>query len=180
MSWPIRKSVAGPLAGVGFLLAMLAPAASAIPAPLADGGATAQEVAAVLQAKGYQAQIGTDNTGDPKIHSGAEGSGFNIFFYGCHKTPRCASIEFEAAYHIEGGMQFEQINAWNQKNRFGRAYLDNVKDPYIEMDLDMEHGYTSEAIDNNIDTWDAVLSSFNSMLSCLSRPANDPCKAQNP
>lgn len=172
-----RDTLAG-LAAAGCLVSALCPGASTRAAPLADGGATADEVAAVLQAKGYAAQISKDSDGDPRIHSGAEGSAFNIFFYGCHKGPRCASIEFAAAYHVEGGMLLAQINAWNQKNRFGRAYLDKVNDPFIEMDLDMEHGYTSEAIANNLDTWDLVLGVFRRMVACTSRPATDPCKTE--
>ena len=46
------------------------------------------------------------------------------------------------------------------KNRFGRAFLDAENDPIVEMDMDTEKGYTTEAISNNLATWLAVLSKF--------------------
>jgi hypothetical protein len=156
----------------------LGAAQGAAAAPLTDGGVTAQEVAAVLQAKGYRAEIGKDNDGDPKVHSGAQGVGFDIYFYGCHKGPRCSSIQFTAGFHVEGGMTLERINQWNRNNRFGRAYLDDVNDPFIEMDLDVEHGFTSEAVDNNVDTWDAVLGAFVRVVTCARHPGSDACKSQ--
>jgi len=159
--------------------AMTLAAPAAVGAPLPDGGATAAEVAAALQAKGYAATLGTDSVGDPKITSAAEGSRFVVLFYGCRHGPRCTSIEFSAAFHVEGGLKLTDINSWSRRHRFGRAYLDQENDPYIQMDLDVEHGFTSEAIENNIDTWDSVLAAFRRMLLCASKPADDPCKADN-
>jgi hypothetical protein len=153
----------------------LGPAAPAAPIP--DGGATAAEVAAVLQDRGYKAEIGKDNEGDPKIRSGVQGTNFNIYFYGCHKSPRCVSIEFSLGFHIDGGLKLEQVNGWNRRNRFGRAYLDDENDPWIEMDLDMEHGFTTEAISNNLDTWDAVVSNFKHFLACAQKTTKDNCPA---
>jgi hypothetical protein len=149
----------------------------ALASPIPDGGVTAEDVAAVLQAKGYSARIDKDSDGDPLIHSGAQGSNFGVYFFGCHKTPRCTSFQFAAAYHVDGGMTLAQINGWNHSMRFGRAYLDNVNDPFVEMDLDVEKGFTTEAIDNNIDTWDSLLGSFRRFVDCAKKPAGDPCKA---
>lgn len=127
---------------------------------LPDGGVTADEVASALKAKGYRAEIQTGDDGDPVILSGAEGSNFRVFFYTCRKGPRCAAIQFMAAFDLEKGMSLGDINAWNRDKRFGRAYLDNEMDPFIEMDVDFEHGATSEAVANAIDTWVAVLPAF--------------------
>lgn len=148
----------------------------ALARPLADGGVTADEVAAVLQAKGYQAKISKDHEGDPKIQSSTDGLSYEIYFYGCHKGPRCSSLQFSTAFHVDGGMTYERINAWNRGNRFGRAYLDDEKDPYIEMDLDVEHGFSTEAVDNNIDTWDAVVPAFVRVVDCARHPGGEACK----
>jgi len=156
--------------------ALLLAGPRALATPLTDGGVTAQEVADVLQAKGYQAKITKDREGDPKIQSATDGVSYEIYFYGCHGGPRCSSLQFSVAFHVEGGMTLEQINAWNRANRFGRGYLDDVKDPYVEMDLDVEHGFTTEAIDNNIDTWDAVLPAFLKVVDCARHPGGDACK----
>ncbi len=154
-------------------------AGSAGATPLASGGVTAAEVAAILQAKGYVAQIGKDEEGDPNIHSGsgAEGSGFDVYFFGCNKGPRCTSIEFSVAYHVEGGLTLAQINEWNHKKRFGRAYLDSENDPFIGMDVDVEKGFSTEAIDNNIDTWDSVVGTFRHFIGCTKKPDTATCKA---
>ncbi len=164
--------VAAILVGLGASLGGVAHAT-----PLADGGVTAQEVAASLQAKGYKAEIGKDQGGDPKIHSGAQGVSFDIYFYGCNKGPRCSSLQFTVGFHVDGGMKLADINSWNRNNRFGRAYLDDVNDPYVEMDLDAEHGFSTEAVENNIDTWDAVVGAFVRVVSCARHPGGESCKA---
>lgn len=161
-------------------LAALLMASAAVARPLADGGVTAQEVADVLQAKGYQAKIEKDRQGDPKIQSSTDGVSYEIYFYGCHSGPRCTSIQFSTAFHVDGGMSLERINAWNRTSRFGRGYLDDEKDPYVEMDLDVEHGFTTEAVDNNVDTWDAVVPAFLKVVDCARHPDGADCKADKP
>ena len=127
--------------------------------PLPDGGVTAKEIAAVLQAKGYRAEVGTDSDGDPMITSAGEGTEFKILFYGC-KTGRCHSIAFSVAYDMPNGVKIDRINTWNRTKRFGRAYVDDVSDPFLRMDLDLEHGVSTEGVANNLETWLAVLREF--------------------
>jgi hypothetical protein len=147
---------------------VLAAAASVAPAAMAfqvqDGGISAQEVAKVLQDKGYKAEIGTDPTGDPQVKSVADTTNFTIMFYGCHHTTRCAQIQFQAGFDLPKGMSLDRINAWNSSNRFGRGYLDKDMDPWVEMDLDAEHGFLTEGLANNLDTWTAVLPSFKKFI----------------
>lgn len=145
----------------GMVLALSAGAAQA--AMLPDGGVTAQEVARALQAKGYRAELDRDAAGDPMIRSALDGSNFQILFYDCEKG-RCVSIQFVTAFELEKDLTFSKINEWNRTKRFGRAYLDEEMDPFVEMDLDLEHGATSEAIENNIDTWAAVLPAFKNFI----------------
>lgn len=141
----------------------LSPAAASA-GMLPDGGVTASEVAKALQDKGYRAEVTTGSDGDPLIKSAADGTNFRILFYSCSKAQRCASIQFVAAFDLDDGMKLSKINSWNQNKRFGRAYLDDDMDPFVEMDVDFEHGATSEAIANNIDTWAAVLPAFKSYI----------------
>ena len=145
---------------------------------LTDGGVNADQVVKVLQDRGFQALVGKDSQGNPKIHSSAEGSGFDVYFYSCKHAPLCASLQFSSSYHVDGGMKLETINGWSAKTRFGRAYLDEVQDPFVEMDLDVEHGYTTEAISNNVDTWLAVRTSFLAMIHCASKPTSETCRAE--
>ena len=159
----------------GLAIALLGPAVQAAAAP--GGGVSADEVASVLRDKGYQAVVAKDGAGDPMIRSGAEGVSFEIFFYGCERGPRCASVEFSAAYHIDGGLKLTDVNAWNVKNRFGRTYLDGENDPHMEMDLDLAHGAAAETIGAGLDTWDMVLASFQHMVRCSGAQGATGCEA---
>ncbi|MFI4936263.1 MAG: YbjN domain-containing protein [Caulobacterales bacterium] len=139
-------------------------ATSAMAFKVTDGGITAQEVAQVLQDKGYKAEVTTDDEGDPKVKSATDGTNFTIFFYGCNHGPRCASVTFQAAFHVEGGLTAERINDWNKDKRFLKGWLDKVNDPFVEMDLDVEHGFLTEGLANNVDTWAAMLPEFKKFI----------------
>jgi len=141
-------------------------ASAALAEPVPDGGMTAAEVAKVLQDQGYRAEITTDSAGDPLIESGVDGTHFSVYFYGCagEEEPRCNAIQFMAAFDLEDGTSFERINLWNREHRFGRGYLDDENDPFVEMDLDVEYGFTTEALANNLDTWSAVLPGFKEFI----------------
>jgi hypothetical protein len=145
-------------------LALSVTPAAALAGVLPDGGVTSAEVAKALQDKGYRAEVTTGSDGDPLIKSAADGTNFRILFYSCSKAQRCASIQFVAAFDLDDGLKLSRINAWNSSKRFGRAYLDDDMDPFVEMDVDFEHGATSEAIANNVDTWAAVLPAFKTFI----------------
>ncbi len=152
------------LVALSVAAAFLAASSSADAYPVPDGGITAQEVASVMQAKGFVADIDKDADGDPRIKSATDGGSFYVYFYGCHGGPRCSAIQFESAFHLKDGMTLVQINQWNKSHRFGRAYLDDVMDPYVEMDLDVEHGFLTEGLANNLDTWIALLPDFKKFI----------------
>lgn len=129
-------------------------------AVLPDGGVTAQEVARALQNKGFQTELSTDKEGDPLIKSTYEGAKFSVYFYECGGKPRCKSIQFASGFAMNGGIAVARVAEWNRTKRFGRVYQDNDNDPWIEMDMDMEHGGTTEALENNVDRWLLVMREF--------------------
>lgn len=139
--------------------AALAAAWSAAAGPIPEGGVTVQEVAQVLQAKGYKAEVGRDRVGDPMITSAVDGSNFRVLFYDC-EAGRCAAIQFATAFDMEKGLTLSHINSWNRERRFGRAYLDDEMDPFVEYDVDFEVGATTEAIGNAVAVWEAVVPAF--------------------
>jgi hypothetical protein len=157
-------------------IAIALPTVCATAGPLPDGGVTAAELAQVMQDEGYRAKISRDDEGDPKIESASGGYQFVVFFYGCSHTPRCSSVQFYSGWHVDGGFKIEDINIWNRSKRFGKAYVDKEKDPNIEMDLDLEHGATTEALKNDLETWDLVVSGFSKWIDCAGRAASDPCR----
>lgn len=153
------------LAGLGVVGVLVLGPSSLQAAPLPTGGVTAGEVAKALLDKGYKAEVTTDSAGDPMIRSSADGSNFRILFYSCKNSgPRCVSITFSAGFDLDKGLSYSRINEWNSEKRFGRAYLDDEMDPYVQMDVDFERGATNEAISNVVDTWAAVLPVFKSFI----------------
>ena len=126
---------------------------------LPSGGVTAQEVASALQSKGFKASIGTDDAGDPMVSSALDGSTFKVLFYDC-KSGRCTSFEFSAGFDLDKGLSLAKINMWNREYRFGRAWLDDEMDPYIQYDVDVEVGATTESIDNVIARWESLVPDF--------------------
>jgi Putative bacterial sensory transduction regulator len=126
---------------------------------LPDGGVTPGEVAAALQANGMKAELGKDSGGDPKISSAVDGSSFTIFFYVCEKG-RCHSIQFAAGFDLKSGTDLASMNKWNSDYRFATAHLDDENDPHLTMDMDVERGTTEDALANEVERWEAVLTSF--------------------
>jgi hypothetical protein len=145
------------------VLLLIASQDSAVARSLPDGGVTAQEVAGVLKAKGYQAEITTDQDGDPKINSISEGAKFGVWFYECAKGPRCHSIQFAAGF-TQTDLAASRIEEWNRTKRFGRAYFSRQSNPWVEMDVDLEHGANTEALANDLDRWILVLSTFRKFI----------------
>ncbi len=131
---------------------------------LPDGGAVVQEVAASLKAKGLSTEITSDKDGDPLIKSIYESTKFSVYFYECGSKQRCKSIQFAAGFSVDGALSASKVAEWNRRKRFGRVYLDNDSDPWIEMDMDLEHGATTEALTNNLDRWQLVIHEFRKFI----------------
>lgn len=81
-----------------------------------------------------------------------------MYFYEC-KNKRCASIQFAAAYDLTPTMTGARVSDWNRTKRFGRAYLTG-KNLYVQMDMDLERGATTEALVNNFDRWAVLVKDF--------------------
>jgi hypothetical protein len=141
------------------LIVLLFASQTALARVLPDGGVTVQDVAASLRAKGYPTEITTDKDGDPLIRSVSDGIKFTVWFYECKGNPRCHSYQFATGF-AQAGTSAQQVAEWNRTKRFGRAYLDRQYDPWVEVDMDVEHGATTEGLANNVDRWILVMSTF--------------------
>jgi len=120
-----------------------------------------QGIVALLQSEGYAAKLEKTDKGDPVIRSQSSGSNFSVYFYNCDKGQNCATVQFYAGYDTDKKLSLEQINAWNQTNRFGRAYLDDEGDPNLEMDVDLDDGGMSrELFTDNFEFWTSVMAGF--------------------
>jgi hypothetical protein len=136
---------------------LLGLAGQAIGKPLPDGGVTPQEMAEVLKAGGYPIEA-VSSSATPVIDTSVNGIKFGIHFFECDPDKRCQSILFSASWHI-AAVSEARMQEWNKTKRFGRAYLyDGV--PVVEMDMDVHHGATTEALVSNLDRWKLVVKEF--------------------
>lgn len=141
--------------GAALALAAASPAAANVQAE------NPQSLVKALQDGGYQAQLGTDSAGDPMITSAVSGTKFRILFYNCTQNKDCKTVNFLVAYDFDKPLALDRINAFNQQNRFVRAYLDKENDPVLAMDVDLDDGGMSDALFiDNIEFWATLLASY--------------------
>ncbi|KFN44484.1 YbjN domain-containing protein [Arenimonas oryziterrae] len=122
-------------------------------------GISGAELVTVLQDNGYRAKLGVDGEGDPKVESAVAGYNFSIFMYGCEKG-RCQSIQFQLGIDIKEGTTLDAINKWNRTRRFASVFMDEENDPYIQMDLDLEKGSSTEQIGLYLENWENAVGVF--------------------
>jgi hypothetical protein len=139
------------------------------PAPGGVGGsmvdATSPDaIVGLLQQAGYRANLTVDNVGDPLIESSAAGVDFSIYFYGCDNAVNCQSLQFSSGYDLERGTSFQAMNDWNSTQRFGYAYLDNESDPFVNMDVNMAYGISTDSFFDTLAIWEQVLADFHTHI----------------
>lgn len=121
---------------------------------------TTGEVARALESRGHQAVIGIDDDGDPKVTTTVDDVHLTVFFYGCDHGRSCQSITFQSAFHVEGGVPLEKINAWNRDKRFLKTWVDKVNDPFCEMDIDAEAGLTPLQMVSYVSLWESRVAEY--------------------
>ncbi len=131
----------------------------AVARDIPNGGLTLEQIAGWLQAAGYKAEIRTEPDGKRNIYSGAEGGGFHVSQYDC-KGNICGSLQFWVGFDTKGAFTADRINNWNRDNRWVRAYVDKVNDPWLEMDVDLTPGGTYENLDDEFAIWRDALRRF--------------------
>jgi hypothetical protein len=131
---------------------------AALAGPLPEGGVTAGEVAEVMRAMKLAVDRTTDSKGQPLILSAVSGRKFGVYFYQC-EGGRCGSIQFSAGFEGAASVPMTKVMEWNRTKRFGRAFLDGGS-LFVEMDMDVERGATTEALANNFERWAAVVEQF--------------------
>lgn len=135
---------------------------------VAGQGAMAQEVvtavpevlAQLVRDEGYNAKLGIDGTGDPKIEGRVGQTEYSIFFYGCDAGKNCTSITFSAGYNLANGMTDAAVNDWHRRKRFTKVYLDDERDPFLQMDVNLDRGVTAENFRDSFDLWRLLVEDF--------------------
>lgn len=120
-------------------------------------------IAAEMQKLGYPVTVSTDGTGDPLITSSTSSPGrtinFEVYFYGCTNGASCTAIQFSAGW-TTAGIDITIVNDWNRSMRYGRAYIDEVNDPIIAMDINLSEGISPALFADNLRIWAQILPSF--------------------
>lgn len=151
--------VAAPLATLAACIALASP----VLAESVDA-TDPEKLASLIRDLGYRATIEQDDVGDPMIRSSAGGIEFLIYFYGCDGGERCRTVLFQVAYDLESGTTADVVENWNENMLFGRAYLDEESDPWLEMPVNLFGGVTSENFVDTFDWWETVLDDFESHI----------------
>lgn len=117
-------------------------------------------VAKAMADAGFETERTTTSDGTPKLDGRIDGWMYSVYFYGC-QNDSCDAIQFAAGFDEDQPMQYDIINEWNMGNRFGRAYLDDEGDPWVEYDINMEgDGVSLTNFNESLAYWDTVLKAF--------------------
>ena len=139
----------------------------ALASPVVAGDADAivdatqpEKLASLIRDLGYRAAVEQDDAGDPMIRSSAGGSDFLIYFYGCEGGKQCRTVLFQVGYDLESGTTGDVIEEWNETVLFGRAYLDEEADPWLEMPVNLFGGVNRKNFADTFDWWETVIAGF--------------------
>ncbi|MEJ2088803.1 MAG: YbjN domain-containing protein [Gammaproteobacteria bacterium] len=120
-----------------------------------------EQLVKIIQDLGYRAKLEIDGDGDPMIRSSVGGTQFAVVFYGCsERHDQCQILLFKAGYEMDKKIGMDVINQWNATRLFGRAYLDEVSDPWIELVLNVHGGVTRRQFENTFEWWESSVGEF--------------------
>ena len=119
-----------------------------------------EEVVGMLRAIGAtDITKSRDSAGDPLVIATLDETQFQVLMYGCGDDDRCTSIQFRSGYDVDDGMSLDDVNAWNMAMRYGKVWLDDEADPFIELDLHLS-GSSDAQVAHYAQMWSAMLMGF--------------------
>lgn len=132
-----------------------------------------EQIAQVLRAAGYRAEVMGEAGEDRYIVTGTGGTNFTIHMYGCDEAgAACKTVMFYAWFEADPTPSLEAMNSYTAMRRWGRFYIDSEGDPVIEMDIDLEDGGMSpELFIDNVEYWDLALNDFAHFVASGQLPA---------
>lgn len=147
--------------------ALLMAAASAAPAAAQTKIAlTAAELGAVLEAAGLSAEVTEDaKTRNPVASAQAGTIQFWVRALDCKGAPKaCSTLMFFANFDLgreATAKDFQTVNAFNDRQVFGRAYLLRQRNEVgVDYVIELEGGVTPDHISKNIARWADVIDAF--------------------
>lgn len=123
---------------------------------------TAGELADVMHAYGYRAELGTDGVGDPMVSSSTAGLNYSVLFYDCDGgTPkRCRSLQLWASFELPSPLEPGKLNTWNRQSRYAKAFTADDGSVVVELDIELDGGVTQANLHSLFALWDTLLGSF--------------------
>lgn len=146
---------------------LLAPVLMAAPASAQTKAAlTGEELSAVLSAAGLQADVIEDaKTGAPVATAQAGSIQFWVRALDCAGAPKaCSTLMFFANFELgrdAGPADYQAVNAFNDRQVFGRAYLLPAKNLVgVDYVMELQGGVSPDHISKNIARWADVIDAF--------------------
>lgn len=147
-------------------LALAAAVAAFTSQPAAGGelldAADPRKLVTMIRDLGYRAQLEKDEVGDPLIRSSVGGTRFAIIFYGCDQERHdgCDFVLYKVGYDLNDGIDLDLVNQWNATQLVGRAYRDDVDDPWLEMPWNLDGGVSRRNFESTFEWWELSVGQF--------------------
>ena len=119
--------------------------------------------AAVLQRAGFTAEMQTED-GHAFLLAKADATPFQVFFSNCQAGGGCTDMEMYAGFTGAPRVAWERINGWNARTRFSRAFLDENRNPALQMDVSLLGGVSQDSLKTSLETWKSALGTFSLFL----------------
>lgn len=118
-------------------------------------------IASAMRESGYEAEIDTDNVGDPRIKTELNGWEAFILFYGCDEETHanCDSVQFSTGFDRETPMEPDRALAIAYRYRFLAVSLDDEGDPYLKWDIITDKGIPKSVFLHSLRRYSEVLDS---------------------
>lgn len=132
------------------------------PVPAMISAKDPKSIMAALRAKGWKPELSKNDDGVPSIEFAVDKIITTVRFYNCNDDGKnCSTLNFYVGFSGTKYSSMEGINTYNAKKRFGRAYLDDVGDPCLEMDIDLDFaGLPRENFLEYLNTWNLLTHDF--------------------
>jgi hypothetical protein len=124
---------------------------------------TGQDMLQILNEVGYDANLGTDNEGDPMITGSIQGYKYTLFFYRCNKQQHpesCLDLQFHSSFKNDTNANYAAVNAYNRDNRFGQAFFQEDGQIGLDMSATLQGGVSRQHIKEIVDWWKVTLTNF--------------------
>lgn len=122
------------------------------------------DVVSLMQEAGHGAVLKIDEVGDPMVAVEVDGTKYVVLFYDCTDHRKCQVLQFRAFWTLGKPTPIERINEWNRTRLLGRAYLDEDRDPTLEVMVRLRGGVTWDNLRDQHRWFIRALDEFQSVL----------------